>query len=1108
MIAHPALPKRFGVFYFIILLAGFIPGGPRVSPQPVLAQSNAGEVQIYVFSESGLPLKGAEAEADGVVYSTDENGYMQFRSAPGVRTFVILYQGKPIGRVEVPVRLGKATEVLLTASAAALVAATSEAKPADAVATDAVASGGTSDTETGSMTATVDPDSPKGTLRGKILHAESGEPVAGATVVFRGSAVEAVSGADGYFSVELPAGEWAFSVIHPQFSTRTVEGITVVASKLEETSVQLTPAAIQLDAVQVFASQEIRVQGGIATLLDESRNSGVVLNLIGNEQIARTGDSDAAAALSRVTGLTLVDGRFVYVRGMGERYSSSLLNGARLPSPEIDKRVVPLDLFPTSVVESLSIQKSFSPEMPGDFGGGVVSIRSAGIPNDRYARRLRTDIGFSVGYNDGTSLVEHLTEKSGPLDWLGIDTGTRGRPGGLPEQNVYDLTDDERESLGEELSKNWEPELRVLPLDYSGQVAIRDKIDFTGDRSLGLSASLLYRDSWDVSEQQQNSYVTDGERVDPANSYINFLTARDLDIGSLFTIGYWDGDRASVESTSLLVRATDSETSLLEGYYYDDDKDLRITEQSWIEQTLLNQAFSGSLAFGPDWASELRASYALSYAMRYEPDHRYVIYEEDGTIHPDADSIFDDASQILYSRSFAANRWFTTVSDFIHDGQVSASVPLSSLLLPEFFSVSDYLDIGINAMYQQRETDTRRFVYKADPSADSPVNLDPDALFTPDYIGFDGDEFIEFGESTLATDNYQGSHLILAGFVSSDVLVGEKLRFNAGVRTEYSKQTVDTVDLFTGYALPAAELETVDFLPGLNFTLAVGSKSQLRWGASRTVNRPDLQELSPAPKYGAPGEGVVRGNPDLERAILYNADLRWESYLTETENWSFGAFFKYFEDPIETIALAGADFPQTFANIPSAYNLGAELEWQLQLSGPANVLRSIGLGMADRGLRRTFAGMAAFVRDLRTTGNIALINSTIDYQGNDLGDNTNQVRPLQGQSPYVINVSLGYENSVSWSQRQPVKTGVFLNYNVFGPRIYKIGTNQIDDFYEQPFHQLDLVLKQRFSEDFSISFKAKNLLDLEARRTIGLDGPEEQSYRKGRSYSLSAKLEF
>ena len=1091
--------RRTAIFVLFLFTATF----------SVMAQTSPGEVQIYVFSPEGMPLEGISVDASGGLYRSDGNGLINFVHPAGTFTFTLRQEGRPVAIVELPVNSGELTEAIVTASDNPVVQERRELRE---------------EIETEERAA-LDTAGPSGLLVGRITSLETEEPIAEATVIFRGVDYETTTDADGEFTAELPAGSYSFSVIHPDYSSQTQDGVEVTADTEQEVVVQLTPSAIELDEVAVFASEEVIVQGGIANLIDETRNSAVVLNLIGAEQISRTGDSDAAGALSRVTGLTVLDGGFVYVRGMGERYSSSLLNGARLPSPEPDRRVVPLDLFPTSVIESISVQKSYSPELPADFGGGAISIRTAGIPDDRYARRLRTQVSASLGYNTQSTFTEQLVNQRAPTDFLGIDLGERQLPDEIESApapisefdalfNPSGLTPDEITELGQSFENRWQPEERTIPLDYGVSASVRDKIEFENGGNFGFNAAALYSNSWTNEQGNRNAYTTASNEsgVAAETAYSTESTVNDIDLGTIIDLVWEPARGKSFESTTLLVRTTSDSYRTLEGVYGPEGSlEVLLSEAIWTEDMLFSQGLGTELETDIFNGAVFDASYVYSLAQRYQPDAIYAWYDETSAGEFGDGQVDEEFRNLSQRRTDDQKRVWTTVRDNIHDGSVNVELPLTLFGRPS----PDYLDLGLYGMYQDRETDIRRFAFQ--PQGSNPLFAeDLGTVFDPANIG---DE-IEFSETTEQADNYTGQHTIAAGYAAVDALVFAGIRMNAGARFEYSRQAVQAFN--TDNEEENAVLETADILPAINFTVPIFDASQIRLGGSRTVNRPDLRELSSAPFYGPPGFGEVQGNPNVGRAQIWNADLRFEKYISMNESVSLGVFYKYFEDPIETIQLQSSSFIRVPVNIASATNFGVELEWALQFRFVSDGLRNLMLSLdfdsaeRERRWRRRLGGVASVFRDLRTTGNVALIRSDVDYGGSGISyegasvANTSSSRPLQGQAPYVINAALGYRNSVSWSQDRPMYTSVFLNYNVVGPFIFQPGVEGVDDYYQQSFHQMDLVLRQQFGHVVSMSVEFGNILNPLATQTVGEDRDGEiiEEARRGRTVSISVSLDL
>ncbi len=645
--------RRFKLTFILLFL---------IPASAVTALEKKGDVDIYVFSASGMPQPGVEVTVNEETFTTDENGYLTFRDLEGTREYELFYKGRKAAVITIPVRAGLVMEALITVSDNETVVFNETENSSGNGESDS------SEKKTGGFTGKT------GILSGIVRDIEKGEIIKKATVIFKGIAFESNTGDTGRFIAEVPEGEYSISIIHPDFSSRTIDGIKITADEKQDIEVSLTPSAITIEAVTVFASDDIRVKGGIADLLDETKNSSVVMNLIGAEQISHSGDSDAAGALSRVTGLTVVDGKYVYIRGMGERYSSSYLNGARLPSPEIDKRVVPLDLFPTSVIESMSIQKSFSPDLFGDFAGGTVSLRTSGIPEDRYKRRLRTTYNFSIGYDADSTFTEQMVDTAGVFDWLGFDDGDRELSELIHDEQVTesssifsaDYTEEEIETIAESLPQDWDGTTGIIWPDISASVSFRDKVEFEDDASLGWNLSLSYKNDWDTSAYSIKNY-SDVSQEAIYYDYDAVSTSRNIDIGALYDMGYKVNDNLNFESTTLLVRTTDNEIENYSGYFSSDSLDLNVFNISWIESTLISQRIAGMAGFDFLTEPDLNWQYTFSMANRYEPGTSEIIYAKNAD---------DESSEYsVYPRSNAASQCYATVNDMIHDAKLELEIP-------------------------------------------------------------------------------------------------------------------------------------------------------------------------------------------------------------------------------------------------------------------------------------------------------------------------------------------------------------------------------------------------------------------------------------------------
>jgi len=879
----------------------------------------------------------------------------------------------------------------------------------------------------------------------------------------RGVAAEVRTDAAGRFTLVVPSGPVDVTFVHAAYAPSTLRDVLVAAQATTQLEVELLPAAIELEQLLVSAP---RIVGSTLDALAERQAAAAVGEIIGAQQMSRSGDSNAASALKRATGVTIVDGRFVYVRGLGERYSSTLLDGAQLPSPEPERRVVPLDMFPAGLLEGIAIQKGYTPDMPGEFGGGVVQIRTRAFPADLEAR-----LSIGLGARLGTTLEEQLMGASGPTDWLGVDGGHRALPDAvqaasdwapLLERDMFSTrgyTLGELERFGELMTTDWTPTRALVPPGLTLAAQVGDGYD-TGSGRAGWFAALTYGSDWAGGQRDVRIYTVGADgSLEPAHRYrFDDLEMR-VALSGIVSGGLDLGDDHTLRLTSLVNRVTTDEARVYEGFNRDVATEIRVTRLQWIEQMLLTNQLRGTHVLAP--GVDLAWHYALSLATRLEPDRRQVRYDhEAGT---------DDWR--LSDRPEGNRRVFSELGDLAHD--VGADVTIDVV---DDGALSLSLEAGLALVAKDREVDTRR--YKLDqqgPLANDEelLLLPPEELFVPAYIGADG--FV-LTETTLETDNYRASQLMLALYAMGELTLGEALTVVAGVRLESSEQRIGTFVPFSPTARSIeASLATLDVLPALSAQWRFAQGMGLRLGLAQTVSRPDFRELSPATYNDVTGGRQYFGNPELERALIQHADLRWEWFPSAGELLSLGVFYKHFDRPIEVVVVPSAQLSVTFENATAADNFGAELE-----------------------LRKDFGFVAPPLADLYLSANLALIASEIEL-GGTRSIQTSKSRPLQGQSPFVLNLQLGYENV-------DLGTHAALLYNVSGRRIVEVGALGAPDTYLEPLHQLDLVIGQKLGDGFDLTFKAQNLIDAPLDTTQGDKRLERD--RRGRAFSLQLGKSF
>jgi outer membrane receptor protein involved in Fe transport len=889
-------------------------------------------------------------------------------------------------------------------------------------------------------------------------------------------------------TVEIPAGSTDI-VVHSEKPSPSLEVVpAAISGASASVAIQVVDkeTGVEVEEVTVTAA---KVEGGAASLQTERRESTQVTDIIGAEQFSKSGDSNAAAALKRVTGVTIVDGKYVYVRGLGERYSSTTLNGLNLPSPDPERRVVPLDMFPSEMLDSLVIQKTFSPDMPGDFGGGTVILRTRAYPKEPL---FKIELGGAISLGSTFNGADFSSDK-GPTDFLGIDGGHRAMSKTLKDATENQpltggslvspgYTEEELSTITKSLPENWGIDQKTVPPDF--------KLALTGGNSwkiknneIGFLASLLYKNEWDTSYTDKREYALDAGNLQVQNRYLVNDTINTVNLGGMFTLGASLGDSNKIVSNTMVDRITDNDFYVYEAYHSDFDG--RVYNYEWIERMLFCQQILGTHTLKAARDLKVDWRYGFSTASDNEPDKRFVQYDY-------ADSSRDVDTLAVSSMTNANRRDYLVSNDKIHDLGLDLSLPFL-----QWTKEKGHVKTGGAVTLKDRETDVRRFAYDRLGNLDAATrSLPPSEFFVDENMGTDGMRLIEV---TAATDNYTGEQEIFAYYLTGDLPLGLGFSASAGVRLEKAHQEVATYKLFA----PSGEMvvrsfDNLDVLPSVVFTYEVRKGMLLRLGYGKTVNRPDFREMSAGCAMGYAGAGMICGapaeveNPEwtpdspdevpptipytLVPATIHNVDARWEWYFSEDESISLGAFYKHFIDPIELIFRASTDKSSELRNAEAADNVGIEFEF-----------------------KKNFSFIRKALSDLYFAGNISWIFSQIVIPDSNQLIVTNQERPLQGQSPYVINAQIGYDNA-------DIGLSALVLYNISGPRIATVGVSGLPDIYEQPFHQLDLVIKQKIPKGFQLGFKAVNLIDLPSTFTQG----EEitKTYTKGRELSLTLSWSY
>jgi outer membrane receptor protein involved in Fe transport len=909
-------------------------------------------------------------------------------------------------------------------------------------------------------------DQGEGTITLQVLSAETQKPVKDVQVFLSGLKQKLRTDEQGRITATVPAGSYSVSLLHSAYSSQTLDEVKIESEQSADLSFKLTPAGVELAEYVVL---EPHLAGSIASVIEEQRASSAVATILGAEQFSRSGDGDAASALRRASGLTLVGGQFIFIRGLGERFSTTLVNGAAVPSPDATRRVVPLDLFPTNILESVIVQKTYSADRPAEFAGGTVELRTRGIPDAFFF-----NLNLQTGINDNTTFRDGLTYKGGGTDFTSYDDGARALPdsiadatkngGTIQPASVFNPTGStpaQIEKLGEDLSGVWDVNRKKRGPDTGLQASMGDSFSL-GDFRLGYIAAA----GWKQEFRKQNEVNREFVAADTGDGSLRKIQDFDMQrsLREVQLTGYAGTelqykDNHRVFAKTMFLRQAFDEARISQGFTDAETSDIRRTRLKFFSNQLLMNQVGGEHQF--DWLKDLSINwlYTNATANRDEPKTRDYRFDSDNQ----GNYFFAqraDNNQIMYAN----------LVDKDQSWRVDGKLPLQ-LSTNHKVTVSS----GFINQSKTRDSGIQRFNYfpvGADgfnPAVFAQSSLE--SILRPQYIGANG---FQLRDITRPTDKYSASQNLFSYYGKMDWMLYDRVNITGGLRWEDNDQKVDT---FTLNNKPTtARLNRIDMLPSTVATFFLTDKQQLRAGFSQTLSRPDFRELSSAPFTDINTNQETVGNPNLKQTAITNWDARWEYYLSPTENILAGFFWKDLTNPIELVAVPGSAGLNTYQNTDKAKIYGFELELLKKLDFVHPVLQNFYIG-----------------------GNYTWSASNVQLNAQNLMAQTTNDRPLQGHSAQIFNFQIGYDNP-TW------KTQATLLYNISSKRIMAAGVLGAPDKYEQPVHQLDFVLSQNLYKGLSMQASMQNLLDDDIRITQGDEITRQ--FRRGRFFNLSVRLAY
>jgi Outer membrane protein beta-barrel family/Carboxypeptidase regulatory-like domain/TonB-dependent Receptor Plug Domain len=847
------------------------------------------------------------------------------------------------------------------------------------------------------------------TLSGRVTNPKN-EPVSGASVVVKPINRTLVTDVEGRFSISLePGKKFTLEISAISFAPKTITDIEVGKTIDNNIDIVLEPAVKEMEGIIIRTSSTRRQENTVA-MLSFQKNNSALSSVMAADFIRQTPDNNTGEVLKRVSGASIQENKYVIVRGLSDRYNMALLNDALMPSSEPDKKAFSFDMIPASMIDNIIVNKTATPDLPGEFAGGLVQVNTKDIPS-----KSQLSVGFSLGYNTVSTFRDFTSNQRNSLDWLGFDDGSRSLPAGLPGVADYrSLTDEQRIEATKTFKDDVYSEVqwKALPIT-SFNISYSGKKQFKNGGTFGTIVGLTYRHAETVYDdvergryEQVRTPIFEGTEVQNRFS---------TNLGVIANFTYVKG-KHKISFKNLF-------NQLYDDNYYNRllDNTGRLQEVS-LRSSFLNQRslYSGQLEGEHALTKSgirLKWNGSFSHNNKTQPDFRTAQYVRSFSIPNGSFELDDDDTR----------RFFSELKDYNLGANGTMIIPFN------LNSEKQSFRFGGGTLVRFRDFNARIFRYEPASTA-TDITIPFDQAFLRSNINSNG---LFLDEQTQNTDTYFGISALNNGYAMFDNKFG-KLRVIWGLRAEFFEQFLETTDLSTKRV--TINTEKWDFLPSVNLTYAFNTKNQVRVAASKTVSRPEFREIAPFQFFDYEQIWGISGEPTLERTSIINADLRYEYYPKSGEVISIGLLAKKFTNPIEIRMDPGSNGDRwlfNYANAEEATLYGVEFE-----------------------IRKSLDFISEKLSKLIFVGNATVLDSkvTLITESNN-NIKTDVDRPLFGQSPYLVNAGLQYGNK-SWNM-----TAL---YNRIGPRLALVGDPTgagFYDIYEKPRNLVDLMVSKKLWEN-------------------------------------------
>lgn len=953
-----------------------------------------------------------------------------------------------------------------------------------------------------------------GTIRGSVIEDKNGETLIGVNVLIKDSLAATPKGTitdlDGMFTLKVAPGTYDLQVSYITYQTMTIKDVVVEAGdvtlleniRLKESNMELQEVVITAEAVR---TSEV-------ALLSMKKKSAAIMDGISASKMRMVGDGTAAEAAKRVTGVSIEDGKYVYIRGLGDRYTKSTLNGVDIPGLDPDKNSLQMDIFPTNLINNIMVSKNFTAELPADFTGGIMNVETKDFPEERIL-----DVSIGLGFNPDMHFnSDYLNYEGGSTDFLGFDDGTRALPNGADSENIPTPISGHSDQQVNDFVSSFDSQLgaqrQTSFMDYSASFTVGDQLEIAKkdsaedhtnfDPKLGYIFSLSYKT--DYTFYDDVFYGEYQRLVDPDIYELRYANILEGQMGEESRLlGGLAGVAFKTRYTKLRLtgmhlqsgtsragkfRINNSPDAVGQSGYFAASDNLEYNERR-LTNILLHGAH---VLKDSGWEIDWRLSPTLSSSD--DPDIRKTAF----SFEPSDTAFFAGAG------GNPSRIWRNL-------DEINATGKLDILKNYKFLGKDAKFKFGGSHTYKQRDYEILSFNMQFFGNQDWP-NPDPATVLNPENIfpSTTNNIYYQSGNNTPNPNEYQSNVNNTGIYVSNEMNLFPNLKTILGVRAEYyvqrhtgRDQAFANGNTETGNNLDnEIVLESLDFFPSVNLIYALTEEQNFRVSYTRTIARPSFKELSFAQILDPITNRIFNGglfeyddwDGNLTETRVNNVDLRWELFKERGQLFSLSGFYKQFNDPIELVRIPEQQTSTEFQprNVGNGTLFGVELE-----------------------LRKNFGFVSESLENLSFSGNFTYVYSQIDMTSTEFrsrktyektGQNLDDRRAMAGQAPYVINGGIIYSNS-----DLALETGLF--YNVKGPTLYIVGVGLYPDVYNEPFHSLNFSINKKLGKkgNTSIDFKISNLLDDEIESYFSSYEAEDQIFSRinpGRTFSIGVSHSF